>query len=52
VQALHDAMPKTPPLPWIELERSQAADPDLSPGPKERNQRWHVIVRREPERDE
>jgi predicted transcriptional regulator of viral defense system len=52
VQALHDAMPKTPPLPWIELERSQAADPDLSPKPKERNERWHVIVRREPERDE
>ena len=52
VQALHDAMPKTPPLPWIELERSQAADPDLSPKPKERNKRWHVIVRREPERDE
>jgi predicted transcriptional regulator of viral defense system len=52
VQPLHDAMPKTPPLPWIELERSQAADPDLSPPPKERNERWHVIVRREPERDE
>jgi predicted transcriptional regulator of viral defense system len=52
VQALHDAMGKTPPLPWIELERSQAADPDLSPKPKEKNERWHVIVRREPERDE
>jgi predicted transcriptional regulator of viral defense system len=52
VQALHDAMAKAPPLPWIELERSQAADPDLSPKPKERNERWHVIVRRRPELDE
>jgi len=45
-------MPKAPPLPWLELELAQAADPDLSPKPKERNERWHVIVRREPERDE
>ncbi|MGC2769963.1 MAG: nucleotidyl transferase AbiEii/AbiGii toxin family protein, partial [Candidatus Acidiferrum sp.] len=33
-------------LPWIELERSQAVDAELSPGKKERNERWHVIVRR------
>ena len=52
VRALHDAMPKAAPLPWIELEPAQAADPDLSPKPKERNERWHVIIRREPEHDE
>ncbi len=52
VHALHDAMPKAPPLPWIELEPTQGSDPDLLPKPKERIERWHIIVRREPERDE
>jgi predicted transcriptional regulator of viral defense system len=51
-QALHAALPHGSPLPWIELERSQAADPESSPEPKERDERWHVIVRRLPERDE
>jgi predicted transcriptional regulator of viral defense system len=51
-QALHAALPHGSPLPWIELERSQAADPEFSPEPKERDERWHVIVRRLPERDE
>ncbi len=50
--ALHAALPQGPPLPWIELEPSQAGDPDLSPKRTERNERWHVIVRRVPERDE
>lgn len=51
-EALQAALPKGAALPWIELEPSQAADPDFSPEPKERNERWHVIVRRLPERDE
>ena len=51
-EALHAALPQAPALPWIELEPSQAADPDLSPERTERNERWHVIVRRLPERDE
>lgn len=51
-EALHAALPKGSALPWIELERSQAGDPDFSPEPKERNERWRVIVRRPPERDE
>ena len=51
-QALHAALPHGSPLPWIELERSQAADPESAPEPKERDERWHVIVRRLPERDE
>jgi predicted transcriptional regulator of viral defense system len=51
-EALHAALPQGPAPPWIELEPSQAADPDLSPKRTERNERWHVIVRRLPERDE
>jgi predicted transcriptional regulator of viral defense system len=51
-ESLHAALSLAPALPWIELERSQAVDPDLSPKHKERNERWHVIVRRPPERDE
>ena len=51
-EALHAELPKGSALPWIELERSQAGDPDFSPEPIERNERWRVIVRRPPERDE
>jgi predicted transcriptional regulator of viral defense system len=51
-ESLHAALPQGPALPWIELEPSQAVDPDLSPKRTERNERWHVIVRRLPERDE
>jgi predicted transcriptional regulator of viral defense system len=50
--ALHERLPQGSGLPWIELEPSQAADPDFTPEPQERNERWHVIVRRLPERDE
>jgi predicted transcriptional regulator of viral defense system len=50
--ALHTALPQGPALPWVELEPSQAADPVFSPAPAERDERWHVIVRRPPERDE
>lgn len=40
------------PLPWVELDPKQAGDPDLSPPPSERDERWRVIVRRPPEIDE
>jgi predicted transcriptional regulator of viral defense system len=50
--ALRAALPQGPALPWVELEPSQAADPVFSPEPKERDERWRVIVRRPPERDE
>jgi hypothetical protein len=52
--ALHAALtlPQGSALSWVELEPSQAADPVFSPEPKERDERWHVIVRRPPERDE
>ena len=39
-------------LPWTELERQEARDPDFSPEPQERDSRWRVIVRRVPELDE
>jgi predicted transcriptional regulator of viral defense system len=51
-EALHAVLPQGLALAWIELERSQAVDPDFSPEPRERNERWHMIVRRPPERDE
>ena len=51
-EPLHAALPKALALPWVELEPSQATDPDFSPEPKERDERWHMIVRRPPERDE
>ncbi|RWB98636.1 MULTISPECIES: type IV toxin-antitoxin system AbiEi family antitoxin [unclassified Mesorhizobium] len=38
--------------PWIELDRKEARDSDFAPVPIERNSKWHVIVRREPEVDE
>ena len=51
-EALHAALPRGSALPWVELEPSQTADPVFSPEPTERDERWHVIVRRPPERDE
>jgi predicted transcriptional regulator of viral defense system len=50
-EALRATVAKSSVLPWIELERSQAS-PELSSAPQERNERWHVVVRRAPERDE
>ena len=38
-------------IPWIELDPMASGDPDLSPALTERDERWHVIVRRSPESD-
>ncbi len=38
-------------LPWAELDRQEARDPDFAPEPKEHDTRWRVIVRRMPEID-
>ncbi len=38
-------------LPWIELEGKSSADRDATPA-LERNERWHVVVKRYPEVDE
>ena len=49
--ALHARLAEGSPLPWVELEPSLAANPDLAPIVVERNARWHVIVRSIPEAD-
>lgn len=49
--ALFESVSRGSALPWIELEPAQAADPDFTPQPAERDDRWHVIVRRPPESD-
>jgi predicted transcriptional regulator of viral defense system len=51
-EVLHATMAKRSALPWVELEHSQAAAAEFSLEPQERNERWHVIVRHAPERDE
>jgi len=51
-ESLHTALPQGSAMPWIELEPSQAGDTGLSPMPPERDERWHVIIRRQPEVDE
>ena len=38
-------------LPWTELDRQEASEPELAPEPRERDVRWHVVVRRVPELD-
>jgi predicted transcriptional regulator of viral defense system len=52
VEAMFVALSARGLLPWIELDPKQASDPDLSPPPSERDERWRVIVRRPPEIDE
>ena len=39
-------------LPWTELDRQEAGDPDFEIEPQKRDPRWRVIVRRAPELDE
>ena len=33
-------------LPWAELDRQEARDPDFAPEPRQRNSRWRIIARR------
>jgi predicted transcriptional regulator of viral defense system len=51
-EAMFTALSARGPLSWVELDPKQAGDPDLSPPPSERDERWRVIVRRPPEIDE
>lgn len=39
-------------LPWIELDPGEHSEPRIAPDRKERDDRWHVIVRRAPVVDE
>ncbi len=48
---LYEGVLQGPALPWVELEPAQAADPDFTSAPTERDNRWRVIVRRPPEPD-
>ncbi len=38
-------------MPWIELDRQEARDPDFAPEPRQRHPRWRVILRRVPQID-
>jgi len=38
-------------LPWTELDRQEARDPEFASEPRQRDLRWHVIVRRGPRVD-
>jgi predicted transcriptional regulator of viral defense system len=49
---MHAALTARGAAPWTELDRQEARDPDFTPEPQERDDRWHVIVRRTPEVDE
>lgn len=50
--ALHRILTKKSPVPWVELEPSLAKDMEFAPELQDRNERWHIIVRRLPEKDE
>ena len=38
-------------LPWTELDRQEARDPDFAPEPRLRDLRWRIVVRRAPRVD-
>ena len=38
-------------LPWTELDRKGAQDPDFAPEPRQRDLRWRVVVRHVPRID-
>jgi predicted transcriptional regulator of viral defense system len=50
--ALHETLWRGALPQWVELDPSLASDKDLAPSVIERNERWRLIIRRIPERDE
>jgi predicted transcriptional regulator of viral defense system len=48
---LREALKRYASLPWVELRPVRGAPRDTVPEPVERDERWHVIVRRAPEPD-
>jgi predicted transcriptional regulator of viral defense system len=52
VQALHDYLSTTEPLPWVALEPPKRGKSVSTAPPVERNERWRVAVQRHPEVDE
>ena len=51
INLLFEEVLQGPALPWGELEPALASDPDFTIAPTERDECWHVIVRRPPEPD-
>jgi len=51
-EKLHALIERRLQIPWVELDPSLSSDPDLAPEVKARDERWHVLVRHIPERDE
>ena len=49
---LHEFLERGSHAQWTELDPSLISDPDLAPEIVARDKRWHVLVRRLPERDE
>src|SRR6266851_3944084 len=52
VEKLHEFLERDSHAQWTELDPSLASDPDLAPEIVARDKRWHVLIRRLPERDE
>jgi predicted transcriptional regulator of viral defense system len=51
-EKLHAAIKRGSQLPWVELDPALLSDPELAPKIQARDERWHVLIRRIPERDE
>jgi hypothetical protein len=51
-EKLHALIERRSQFPWVELDPSLSSDPDLAPAVQARDERWQVLVRRIPERDE
>lgn len=47
-----EALQRRGSVPWTELDRQEALDPDFAPPPRKRDSRWRVVVRRVPQLDE
>ncbi|WP_439544010.1 type IV toxin-antitoxin system AbiEi family antitoxin domain-containing protein [Hyphomicrobium sp.] len=51
-EAMHAAVAARGPFRWTELDPAAARDPDFALPVQERDERWHILVRRAPEIDE
>jgi hypothetical protein len=49
---LRESLKRGSQLQWVELDPSLRSDPDLVPEILSRDEDWHVLVRRLPEREE
>ena len=51
-QALHDYLAEEGVMPWVDLEPRRSKNYQTEVSPIERNERWHIVIRRRPEIDE